>query len=322
MKPTTLLALCCLLLLSCKGNRFDVPGKPDHTITIVRFDQQFHTNDPSIDSAFLNLYAVNIMEMGEPGSDNYREFYDVYHNDADIANLYDSCEQTFLNTKELETSLTWAFHRLKHFFPKTTIPTVYMHISGYGQSIVSAPGMLSASLDKYLGADHPMYQVLYEPYQAQRMQPDKLLSDYMLGWIQSEFTPSDLIAQNRLLDYVLYEGKMIFLTSLILPDEPLERLFSFTPQQLEWCRENEKKMWDGLVEHQLLFTTDNQVMSRFIDEASTTSYFPKESPGCAIKWIGYRIIQQYMEQHPKASLQELLSIKDAQLLLNGSAYHP
>lgn len=322
MKPYTLLALCCLLLLSCKGNRFDVPGKPDQPINIVRFDQQFHTNDPSIDSTFLKLYAVNIMEMGEPGSDNYRDFYDIYHTDTDIANLYDSCQHLFSETTKLETALTWAFHRLKHFFPETSIPTVYMHISGYGQSIISAPGILSASLDKYLGANHPMYHVLYEPHQAQRMQPDKLLSDYLLGWIQSEYTPNDLIAQNRLLDYVLYEGKIIFLTSLVLPEEPLERLFAFTPNQLEWCKQHEKEMWDGIVQHQFLFTTDKQVISRFLEEAPTTTYFPKESPGRAILWLGYTIIQRYMDKHPNISLQELLSIKDAQLLLNDSAYHP
>ena len=195
MKPTTFLMFCCLLLLSCKGNRFDVPGKPEHPIKLVRFDQQFHTNDTSIDTAFLHLYAVNIMEMGEPGSENFRAFSNIYHQDKDLANLYDSCQHIFSDTRALETSLTWAFYRLTYFFPKMKIPTVYMHISGYGQSIVSAPGMLSASLDKYLGADHPIYKVLYEPHQAIRMIPEKLLSDYLLGWIQSEFTPSDVMNQ-------------------------------------------------------------------------------------------------------------------------------
>lgn len=322
MKPTFLLLLCCLLLLSCQNNRFEVPGTPEHPIKIVRFDQQFHTNDTTLDSAFLKLYAVNIMEVGEPGSDDYQAFLDIYHHDKDLANLYDSCQQHFNDTKELETGLTWAFHRLTHFFPDMSTPTVYMHISGYGESIVSAPGMLSASLDKYLGTKHHMYQILYQPHQVRRMQPEKMLSDYLLGWIQSEWTPNDLMGKDQLLDYLLYEGRIIFLTSIVLPDEPLERLFAFTPEQLEWCRENEKKMWDGIVQHQLLFTKDKQILSCFLGDEPTTSYFPKESPGRAATWIGYRIIKEYMQQHPKTSLQELMTIKDAQLLLNGSTYHP
>ncbi len=78
MKPTTLFTLCCLLLFSCKGNRFEVPGSSEHPIKLVRFDQQFHTNDPSLDSAFLKLYAVNIMEMGEPGGEDFKAFSDIY----------------------------------------------------------------------------------------------------------------------------------------------------------------------------------------------------------------------------------------------------
>lgn len=322
MKPTFLFTLCCLLLFSCKGNRFEVPGTPEHPIKLVRFDQQFYTNDTSIDKAFLHLYAVNIMEMGEPGSEEFKAFSEIYHQDKDLANLYDSCQLVFSDTRALETSLTWAFHRLTYFFPKMEIPTVYMHISGYGQSIVSAWGKLSASLDKYLGADHPMYQLLYEPHQAGRMIPEKLLSDYLLGWIQSEFTPSDVMNQNRLLDHLLYEGKISYLTSLVLPDEPLEHLFSFTPEQLEWCRQNEKNMWDGIVQHKLLFSNDKEILSRFLGDAPTTSYFPSASPGRAATWIGYRIIEEYMEQNPKMSVASMMEERDAQLILNGSAYHP
>ncbi len=314
--------LSCLLLVACKENRFNVPGKPKHELKIIPFHDDFHTGNPSVDSAFLDLYATNVMQMGKPGSEEYRNFYDIYHNDPDIANLYDSCKHAFTEIRRLEKPLTWAFHRLTYFFPKMDIPKVYTHISFYGQSIISAPSMLSASLDKYLGADHPMYKVLFEPYQAQRMQPDKLLSDYMLGWIQSEFTPEDLSTQNRLLDHLLYEGRITFLTSLVLPDERLEHILSLTPNQLKWCKSNEKDMWDGIVQHQLLFSTDRQVISRFFDEAPTTTYFPPESPGRAITWIGFRIIERYMQRNQQVSIQELMSIKDAQELLNGSAYHP
>lgn len=323
MKPGILLPLCCLLLLSChKESRFNVPGTPENPIKIVRFDRQFHTNDPHIDSAFLHLYAVNIMEMGEPESDYFRTFSEIYHEDPDFANLYDSCQQISSDTRALETALTWAFHRLTHFFSDRPVPTVYMHISGYGQSIVSAPGMLSASLDKYLGADHYMYKLLFQPHQAGRMQPDKLLSDYMMGWIQSEFTPYDIMGEYRLLDYLLYEGRILFLTSVVLPDEPLERLFAFTPEQLKWCRKHEKEMWNGILEHKILYTADKQVISRFLDDSPSTSYFPAESPGRAVTWLGFRIIEDFMKQHPETSLQELMSIRNAQLLLNGSSYRP
>jgi len=323
MKRSYAFCLCCLVLLaSCKENRLDVPGRPDKKITINRFDQDFQTEEKSMDSAFLYLYAISIMEIGEPGSENYQDFYTIFHSDPDIASLYDSCEQTFLDSKPIEKSLTWAFHRLTYFFPDIPIPTVYMHISGYGESIVSAPGMLSASLDKYLGTDHPMYSILFEPYQSQRMYPEKIISDYMIGWIRSELTPEKLIAQERLLDYMLYEGKLMYLLKVILPDEPLENIFALTTEQLKWCTDNEKAMWEGLMRMQHLYSTDRLIIAKYLEDAPKTAFFPDNSPGRAITWTGYRIIEAYMDKNQSVQLPEMIYNKDAQALLTKSLYHP
>lgn len=322
MKPTFCLLAACLLLVACKESRFSVPGYPSHPISIVRFDQDFQTEERSIDSAFLYLYATNIMEVGEPGSQMYNDFNTIYHNDPDIANLYDSCETAFLNVSDVEEALTWAFHRLTYFFPHMTIPKVYMHISGYGESIVSAPGMLSASLDKYLGSQHPMYQILYEPYQYRRMVPEKLLSDYLTGWIRSEWMPERMIQKDRLLDHMIYEGKIVFLTSLVLPDEPLERLLAFTREELSWCTANEKDLWKSLLEKQMLYTTDKLAMAKFLEEGPSTPFFPDESPARAVTWLGYRIVEAYMTRQEKATPRDLMELLDAQALLNGSLYRP
>lgn len=311
-----------LLLIACKENRFSVPGLPTHRVTIERFDQAFQTEASDMDSAFLYLYATSIMEVGEPGSALYNEFHTIFHNDPDIANLYDSCETTFLDVSSLEKELTWAFHRLTYFFPHMEIPKVYMHISGYGESIVSAPGMLSASLDKYLGADHPMYRILFEPYKYRRMVPEKLLSDYLIGWIRSEWTPERMIQKDRLLDHLIYEGKITFLTSLVLPDEPLERLLAFTPEELKWCRAHEKQMWKSLLEHQMLYTTEKLVISRFLEEGPNTPYFPSESPARAVTWLGYRIVEAYMTRNDTVTPQAMMDLIDAQALLNASLYRP
>lgn len=322
MKRIFGLMVAFLLLVSCKESRFSVPGYPSHQVSIVRFEQDFQVEERSMDSAFLYLYATNIMEVGEPGSKLYNDFNTIFHNDPDIANLYDSCETAFLDVSSLEEGLSWAFHRLTYYFPHMAIPKVYTHISGYGESIVSAPGMLSASLDKYLGANHPMYQILYEPYQYRRMVPEKLLSDYMSGWIRSEWTPQRIIQKDRLLDHLVYEGKIAFLTSLVVPDEPLERILAFTPEELAWCIANEKAIWQSLMEKQMLYTTDKLTISKFLDEGPSTPFFPDQSPARAVTWLGYRIVEAYMQRNEKATPRELMELIDAQALLSSSLYRP
>ena len=230
------IGFCMLVsLLSCGEGRFDVPGKPTHHITINRFDQIFFKTGDSPDSAFLDLYANQIMKVGEPGSTMFMQFDSIFRNDKQMRQIYSDCQRSFKDVFPIEEKLTWAFHRLHYFFPDIPYPKVYMHISGFGESIVSAPGILSAGIDKYLGPDYPIYQTLYNPYQIQRMYPEKIVSDYMVGWIRSEFTEETLMDQQRLLDYMIYEGKILYLLQILLPDETMENIVGFKKEQLEWC---------------------------------------------------------------------------------------
>lgn len=231
-----------LNLYSCSEGRFNVPGKPYYPITINRFDQTFYKTGSSPDSVFLNLYANQIMEVGTPGSSLFLQFDCIFRNNKQIRQIYTDCQLTFRDVSSIEEKLTWAFYRLHFFFPDIPYPKVYMHISGFGESIISAPGILSAGIDKYLGTNYPIYQKQFHPYQIQRMYPEKILSDYLTGWIRSEFTEGTLLDQQRLLDYMIYEGKILYFLKIILPDESMENISGFTKEQLKWCSQNEKNM--------------------------------------------------------------------------------
>lgn len=313
----------CLLfsLFSCGGGRFDVPGRPGHPIHINRFDQTFFKTGNSPDSAFLDLYANQIMEVGEPGSPMFRQFDSIFRQDSQIQRIYTDCQNTFKDVAPIEDQLTWAFHRLHYFFPEIPYPRVYMHISAFGESVVSAPGILSAGIDKYLGTDYPIYQTLYYPYQIQRMYPGKIVSDYMTGWIRSEFTEELLIQQQRLLDYMIYEGKIWYLVKVILPEESMENISGFSKEQLDWCAKNEKNMWNAILHLQHLYSTDPLVISKYIGEGPRTPFFPKDAPGRAAIWSGFRIVEAYMNNNQSITIQELLRAKSQDILAQ-SLYHP
>ncbi|MCK9311297.1 MAG: DUF2268 domain-containing putative Zn-dependent protease [Bacteroidales bacterium] len=310
-----------ITLLSCSEGRFDVPGKPTHPISINRFDQTFFKTGNSPDSAFLDLYANQIMEVGEPGSPMFREFDSIFRHDGQMRKIYSDCQNVFNDISPIEGKLTWAFYRLHYFFPDIPYPKVYMHLSGFGQSIVSAPNILSAGIDKYLGPDYPIYQTLYYPFQIQRMYPNKIVSDYITGWIRSEFTEESLMDQQRLLDYMIYEGKILFFVKVLLPDETMENITGFNKEQLNWCTTNEKKMWDAILKLKHLYSTDQLVISKYIGECSSTSFFPDSSPGRAIIWTGYKIVEAYMNKEQDVTIQKLLKAKTQDILAK-SLYHP
>ncbi len=314
--------LLFLTLLSCAGGRYEVPGKPENNITIQRFDRTYYETGMCPDSAFLNLYANQIMEVGEPGSKMFQQFDSVFRNDKDLKKLYNDCQKTFSDVSDIEEELTWGFHRMQYFFPNIPIPKVYMHIAGYGESIVSAPGILSADIDKYLGKDYDAYKSFFSPYQIDRMYPEKLTADYLTGWVRSELTEYKLMDNQRLLDFIIYEGKMLFLMQILLPDESMENLSGFTTEQLEWLGANEKNMWGTITQLQHLYSKDVSIIAKYIRESPNTPFFSAESPGRAAIWTGYRIISAYMEKNPKASLQSLMLKTKAQDVLKGADYRP
>ena len=318
----TLGYLLALTLFSCAGNRYEVPGKPEQNITIQRFDKAFYETGIYSDTAFLNLYANEIMEVGEPGSTMFQNFDSIFRTDKDIKKLYADCQKTFSDVSDIENELTWGFHRLRYFFPTIPLPKVYMHIAGYGESIVSAPGILSADIDKYLGTDYDVYKSLFSPYQTVRMYPEKLASDYITGWVRSELTEYKLMDNQRLLDFMIYEGKILFLIQILLPDENMENLSGFTTEQLDWVESNEKNMWNTILQLQHLYSKDVNILAKYIREAPYTAYFSQASPGRAVVWTGYKIVSAYMEKNPKVSVQDLMLKIKAQDVLKGADYHP
>lgn len=316
-----LLGLCLLALItSCKSGRFDVPGIPNQNISIQRFDKAFYENKTTLDSTFLNLYANQILEVGEPGGKMFNQFEAIFRKDSDIQKLYKDCQSTFHDVSDIEEELTWSFFRMHYFFPNIPIPKVYMHIAGYGESIISAPGIVSAAIDKYLGKDYTVYKSLFDPYQSQRMYPEKLPVDYVTGWVRSELTEDQLMNDTRLLDYMIYEGKILFLVRVLMPEESMNNLTGFSNEQLNWCISNENKMWETITQMQHLYSKEQSVITKYIGEAPYTSYFPQESPGKAATWIGYRIVESYMERNTKVSIQDLMYKMKSLDILKGSAY--
>jgi len=91
---------------------------------------------------------------------------------------------------------------------------------------------------------------------------------------------------------------------------------------LKFCKNNESTMWQYLVEHDMLFNTEQFTIRKLTGEAPFTSYFTKESPGKAAVWIGFRIVESYMMKNKGVKLADLMTNTDVQGILEKSKYSP
>ena len=129
-----------------------------------------------------------------------------------------------------------------------------------------------------------------------------------------------------LLDYMVAEGKALYLASLCLPKTHDSVLLRYSSEQYDWMERNEEHVWTFFLQNKMLFETDYMRFHNFIDEAPQTNAFrAKEGYGASAprttEYIGLQMVRQYMKKSG-ATVQELFDETDAQKILNESGYRP
>jgi len=238
--------------------------------------------------------------------------------------LWDDVKRVWPDNNKLQSELESAFRHYLYYFPEKAVPRVFTCISVFNNSIIIDSALLMVSLDRYLGADSKYYPSLgIYSYQARKMTPDYAAPDCMYAWASTEWDYRDAgYGTRNLLNAMLHEAKLVYFTRRVMPELADTILFGFTENQLRFCRHAEKDMWEYLVSHDMLFSSDSFVIRKFTGEAPFTSYFTEDSPGSAVVWTGFRIVERYMNNNPDVTLAELMSMSDCQVILDGAKYNP
>ena len=325
MRIFIIIFLSSCLLLSCKGNKPDI-SDINVTIEIQRLDKDMFEKDAASlhdkYGTFLNYYTHDILGIGYYYDTAFEHNRNEFKNAEVVQIAYKDVGEQYPDLTDLNQKLTTAFKYYKYYFPEKFVPEVYSYISGFNQSIMLTDSVIGVSLDKYLGAGYKVYDELgFSKYLSRNMTREKIPSDCISTWIGSECF-LDYRKNNNLLSKMLHEGKILYTTKLMLPDEADTLIFGFTADQLKWCNNNEGNMWVHLIDKKLLFSTDHVMIRKLTEDAPYTTEFTPESPGKACNWIGYKIITSYMKKYPDITLKQLLEDQDFDNILVKSKYRP
>jgi gliding motility-associated lipoprotein GldB len=324
----SLLLWTCVQLFSCKQRKeIDVSGVHVE-IQSKRLEQDLFLPPQKNISVlqkkygpFFDLFCYRLTEMGTPDTALLKDRLNEFTTDADLREVFQSTEKIYHDFTSFDRQLADAFRHYKYYFPEKQIPQLYTFISGFNYSVVAADSALGIGVDMYLGADSKFYPGLQFPhYKIIRMRNEYLAADAMRGWIQSEWESNP--EQSDLLSQMIYSGKISYMLDQLLPKSPDSIKTGYTASQLNWCKSNEKKIWSFLIDQKLLFSSDPNQVAKFISDGPTTNGFPKESPGGIGQWIGWRIIQSYMNNHSEETLNQLMNQNNYRKIFNDSKYKP
>lgn len=271
---------------------------------------------------YFDIYTNGVLNLGTVADSGFTNLFRFFICDPVMREVADSVAIAYPDMHKQEEKLMWAWAYYAYYFPGYPIPRVYTHISGFNQAIIVDSAAIGISLDNYLGEKCIFYSMLAVPvpmYVRKKMTSDDIVRDALSGWLSTEFLFQP--QQNDLISGMIYQGKLVYLLEKLFPEESQAWLFGFTSEQEEWCRNNENRIWAFLIENNYLFSTQQHLIMKYLNDAPFTSGMPTESPGKSVVWTGYQIVKKYMDK-TGVTLNELVQEQDYHKILRMAGYRP
>jgi len=234
----------------------------------------------------------------------------------------------YANNDSLKNSIRPLIGYWNKYFPKmpikriVTINSIFGLQNGLLKGGVLDDSTLFISLECFLGESFNYDKLGEKMYAYQRFatRPEYLmptLADAALGNILGyglEGAP--------LIDQMVYWGKWNFVKKRLLPNFNDSLIMEIPGEKMEWCLKSEGSIWGFLTSKNVLFSNEVRVVSRYINDAPFTPGMPKESPGKIGKWVGWRLVEQYMDKNADLSIDQLLKNQKFQQIVKESGYKP
>ena len=326
-----------ILVTSCNSNSNTIKLNNDDwkDYSVIRLDQSL-TND-SINEihqkfrSYTELYENFYVKMIRAGkkeeilsntiSIETKQKLSLFINDTIIKDILQEIQLKFTNIDYYKNEIGKGLSRYETLFGKTYSPKkIGTFFSLFNSDVHEFDSIVWIGLDMYLGSENNIIKLLptesLPNYIKNKMDEKYIISDVLFGYLMthnSQYLGDDFLS--RMLAY----GKIGYVMNLILPDEDPENKFRYNKDELEWCVNNEKYIWQYIIDKEILYEKNFNKISYFFNPGPNTKNFGSDSPAHIGIWLGYRIIEDYAKA-TDLDIKEILKEKNVQKLL--STYEP
>ncbi len=238
-----------------------------------------------------------------------------------VRGLLDTCATVYSDLSKEKKELEQAFAFYQYYFPNGKIPDIVTFTSEYTLGNFSyEDSLVGIGLDFFLGEDHIGYSPDFFPKYIRNTMSREYMVSKTVKTLVSDLVGSS--GKSRLIDIMVNNGKMLYITDLFLPYEADSIKLEYTANQVDWVKNNEQKMWAFFLDEELLYKTNQKDFQKFIGPSPNSPGMPDEAPGRTANYIGLQIVEAYMNRFPETTIQALIDIKDGQEMLTKSKYKP
>lgn len=330
LRISLLTILIGMLFASCGLSTGKVAEQKEEGISVLRYDkllsEYVRSNSFSAMQKLTMDYRMptkilieDVLAIGTVKDDTISQRLQKFYSDTTLVRLMNDVETQFPNLDAVEEGLTKGFQKLKKEVPDTEVPLVYSQISAFNESIVLVDSLLGISLDKYMGEDYPLYKRFYYDYQCRSMRPERIVPDCFSFYLLSRYD-MDYHEGTCLIDLMIHSGKINYVVQNLLDYDNIGEAMGYSKEENDWCRENEKAIWDYICSNDHLHARDPMVFRYYMKPAPAVEMLGCQAPALIGTWVGARIVASYMKKHKDMKLKDLLEFTDYHTMLSESNY--
>ncbi len=320
--------LVAVSFTSCQDSRYEVETNTNiEQADFYRLDQAIFAESTGTladlatldteSNGFLTIYMLEIMQMPPIDNPMATSILSQFTEDPTWRDLQQHIQNVHPELQKESATMKSALARYAAFFKENTLPQLVTYNSGFNVGVYPSDQYLGVGLEWYSGSDQPILDRL-PPELFPQYKRDKMLSKYLVGnalkgWLFVKFQSK----QNgeSLLNRMVFSGKIHFLTKILLEDISDADLLNYSEVQAEWAENNAYDVWKHLVESDLVFSKSAKEVSKMMNDGPFTPGMPPESPGGIGNWVGYKMVEAFMEKNSDIGLVELMNNKNDQNFL-------
>ncbi|MCO5229958.1 MAG: hypothetical protein M9958_02255 [Chitinophagales bacterium] len=272
----------------------------------------------------MKFYLQAVLEIADTSQsqDYTTKIMDDFIHHPQMVSLNDTVQLLMKDFGKYEKELHGMLSKYHHYFPNKPMPQLVTFTSQFGPKSFYFEPYLGVGLDLYLGHNFIYYPSVGLPgFIIRRLEPQYISTDAAFNLIQ-DMKEEPLKRGAKLLDMMVYYGKIYYISNQLLPKREIRDFFYYTPQEWKWCEDNEKEIWSFFIDGEWLYNSLYVNYSKFINDGPTTMGMPQGAPDRVGRWVGYQIVKRYMDKHSNTSLEDLMKIESGQEFLNASKYKP
>lgn len=323
---------CLIIISSCNENCINLHPSLDNNPIELKFEHldadlfsNQHPNNKKHQlllqkyTSLYELFYAKMLNEGNPYSEESTEKLTSFLSHPSTKEIQKEII-TFSDFTSFEDQITKAFNYYNYYYPDSILPVITTFYSNFNANVIEINNRIAIGVDMYLGSNNKVVNSLppdfFPLFIKNKMLKEFIVSDVLYCFLYNRYYQplgDDFISE------MIAQGKILYFIEVLNPDEKSHLKFRYTQDELTWCLENEENIWETVVNQQVLYSKDANVIKSFSSDSPYTKGLPKDSPAKVGPWLGYQIVKDYVEAN-------CIDIVDLQLEKNVrqilKSYHP